>query len=42
VQKLKAMSVEPAPGTPAQLAARLKEERDGFAQVIKTAGIKFE
>jgi tripartite-type tricarboxylate transporter receptor subunit TctC len=42
IQKLKTLAVEPAPGTPAQLASRLKEERDAFAKVIKTAGIKFE
>jgi tripartite-type tricarboxylate transporter receptor subunit TctC len=42
VQQLNKSGIEAAPGTPEQLAARLKNERDQFAQVIKDAGIKLE
>lgn len=42
VQRLKASAVEPAPGTPEQLTARLKDERAEFAKVIRSANLKFE
>ncbi|MDZ4361552.1 MAG: tripartite tricarboxylate transporter substrate binding protein [Variovorax sp.] len=41
-KRLSDIAVEPAPGTPEQLGTRLKEERDVFARIIQSAGLKFE
>lgn len=42
VAQLKPKGVEPAPSSPEALAARLRKERDNYAQIIKSANIKFE
>jgi tripartite-type tricarboxylate transporter receptor subunit TctC len=40
--KLRQSGVEPAPGSAAQLRERMIKERDQFAKVIRSAGIKLE
>nr|MBF0682347.1 tripartite tricarboxylate transporter substrate binding protein [Pseudomonas sp.] len=41
-ERLQAASVVPAPGTPQELAERLRSEHEIFSKVIKSAGLKFE
>ena len=42
VERLRQSGVEAAPGTPEQLADRLRKEREQFGKVMATAGIRLE
>ena len=41
-QQLMDAGTEPAPGTPAEMAAQIKREIDLTSRLIKSAGIKIE
>ncbi len=41
-KRLEAASVVPAPGSPRELAERLRSEYEMFSEVIKSAGLKFQ